>query len=96
MKKLTVNFYSDPGHGWAKVSIEALKKLGIADKISSYSYYRNGFGFLEEDCDFSLLVNACKALGVKFAYKELKAEKSSKIRSYVHYSKKLFSTVEVA
>lgn len=88
MKKLTVNFYSDPGHGWAKVSVDALKKLGIADQVSSYSYYRNGNAFLEEDCDFSLLVKACKDNDVALSVKEHTSNKSSKIRSYMYYSKR--------
>jgi hypothetical protein len=30
-------YITDPGHGWISVPLEDIKKLGIADKISSYS-----------------------------------------------------------
>ena len=77
--------YSDPGHGWVKVKKSVLVKLGIADKISSYSYMRNDDAFLEEDCDASVLVAALKANGKTFEYKESISNKSSKIRSYDCY-----------
>jgi hypothetical protein len=35
---ITTKFYSDAGHGWYAVKIKTLVMLGIADKISSYSY----------------------------------------------------------
>ena len=31
-------YITDAGHGWLKVPLAELLKLGIADKISSYSY----------------------------------------------------------
>ena len=53
--------YSDPGHAWARVSFVTLRELGIEDKISAFSYQRNGFAFLEEDCDLSVLILALRA-----------------------------------
>ena len=46
-------FYSDPGHGWLAVSVEELQQLGIADKITSYSYLSGdgSVAYLEEDQD---------------------------------------------
>ena len=49
-----LDFYSDSGHGWLKIPIAELERLGIADKITKYSYMRNDFAYLEEDCDVSL------------------------------------------
>ena len=43
--------YDDPAHGWLKVSIDDLNKLGIADKITGCSYQRGGYAYLEEDMD---------------------------------------------
>ena len=40
MKTRQFNVYSDPGHAWVKVSRKLLVKLGIADKITLYSYQR--------------------------------------------------------
>jgi len=77
--------YSDPGHGWIKVKKSLLIKLGIADKISTYSYMRKDDAYLEEDRDASLLISALKAKGKTFEYKESVSNKSSKIRSYDYY-----------
>ena len=47
----TLNFFSDPGHGWLKVKKAELVKFGLIESISSYSYERNDSVYLEEDCD---------------------------------------------
>lgn len=53
-------FFEDPGHGWLEVTTAELLALGIADKISAYSYQsRDGqLAYLEEDCDFALFEKA--------------------------------------
>jgi len=68
--QLTYNYYSDPGHGWLEVKLDELKELGIADKISHYSYIRGDTVFLEEDCDMSTFMNAMesKGLTIKLSY----------------------------
>jgi len=87
MKKLTVVFISDPGHGWVKISREKLIKLGIARKISSYSYQRAGWVFLEEDCDAALLIKTCELLKIKLVIKKkTPARNSSKIRNYQRFA----------
>lgn len=91
MKTFTINFYADPGHGWGKVSEKKLHQLGLADKISSYSYQRyNSNGkkevYLEEDCDLYLVVNALKERGVEVKFREFHTNQYSKIRNYEHFS----------
>jgi hypothetical protein len=89
-KKMKVfNFYSDPGHGWAKVPISILKSLGIADQVSYYSYYRKGFAYLEEDCDTGIFISAFRAkYGENPKFREYNARfKSSKIRSYDNFQR---------
>jgi hypothetical protein len=54
-------FIEDPGHGWLEVPIEQINALGIAEKISGYSYKRNGMAYLEEDCDAGTFIDAYKA-----------------------------------
>ncbi len=80
-------FYSDGGHGWIKVSIDELKKLGIHEKISNYSYMKNGYAYLEEDCDLSLFF---KAKGFtdfdKVVNNNRQSDKQSKIRNYQTYN----------
>jgi len=85
MKSITI--YTDPSHGWAKVSLSELIKLNIADKISSYSYIHKNdlFAYLEEDCDLSTYLKALDAKGIKYKFKTLHTNKSSKIRSYARY-----------
>ena len=39
-KTLSLQFYSDPGHGWLKTPIKLLEQLEIADQISPYSYVK--------------------------------------------------------
>lgn len=84
-KTLTVNFYQDPGHGWVRVLKSKIVELGIVDKISSYSYHRGIYAYLEEDCDLAVLIESLKERGVEIKFREFHTNKSSKIRSYVHY-----------
>ena len=86
MKSIII--YTDPSHGWAKVSIKELLKLDIADKISTYSYiHKNGLNaYLEEDCDLGLYLKTLDAKGIKFKFIEKHTDKSSKIRSYNRYT----------
>lgn len=86
----TYTFYQDGGHGWLKVKKSELFALGIADKISSYSYQYKEWAYLEEDCDLSLFFNAkgwqgtadfWKSGTIKNAYSHTR----SKIRGYHHY-----------
>ena len=85
MKSITLQVFSDPGHAWARFPKARLIKLGIADKVSPYSYERNGQAFLEEDCDLSILVDALKARGYTVNFKQNHTNRSSKIRSYSSY-----------
>lgn len=86
-KSLTLNFYQDPGHAWAKIAIKKLQQLGIAGQISRYSYMRGQYVYLEEDCDLGLLFKTCSAAGINLKLKSFVCrERSSKIRSYLNYS----------
>lgn len=86
MKRITLNIYNDPGHAWAKVSIDTLQKIGLINQVSSYSYIHNNNAYLEEDCDLSLLLDTLDKLNIRYKLKHNYANKSSKIRSYDHYS----------
>jgi hypothetical protein len=94
MNKLSLNYYQDGGHGWVKISIDKLKQLGIADKISRYSYMRKNYAYLEEDCDLSTLYAAADKAGIEIRLKQYHTNKTSKIRSYDNYSYKNPDTVE--
>lgn len=77
--------FSDPAHGWGKVSRKDLVNLGIADKISSCSYQFKSFVYLEEDCDLSIFVNAMKERNITVNFKTSWTNKRSKIRNYDCY-----------
>jgi hypothetical protein len=51
-------FHSDGGHGWLAVPRSEINRLGIAEKVSAYSYARMGMVYLEEDCDMGLFMEA--------------------------------------
>lgn len=79
------DFYSDAGHGWLKVPKSKLKQLNIADKISTYSYMRGEFAYLEEDCDFNIFHEAMMHNGEDFSYKNHNCDHSP-IRNYNRYN----------
>lgn len=77
--------YADPGHAWLKVSKALLKELGIASKISGYSYMRGTDAYLEEDSDMGIFLDAYrKAFGHNPKFNEKYSDRS-RIRSYDSY-----------
>lgn len=87
-KKMKVKWFSDPGHGWLRVKIHNLIELGIAGKISSFSYQRGQWAYLEEDCDASVFMQAAEAQGVEVELEpESRCNKSSAIRRFNSYCK---------
>ena len=71
---MTYRFITDPGHGWLEVPRAELDALGIAHKISLYSYQRDDMAYLEEDCDFAVFHAAKEAAGQPVKYNELHQE----------------------
>ena len=84
-KKISIKVFGDPGHAWARFPKAKLVKLGIADKISTYSYMNGANAFLEEDCDLSVLVVALRDRGYEIKFNETHTNKQSKIRNYSTY-----------
>ena len=79
--------YTDPQHGWIKVPRKLLTKLGIADKISSCSYMRGNYVYLEEDSDADKFFKAYKEhTGHEPEQRLHWTNRSSKIRNYFSYS----------
>ena len=83
--KLKLTVYSDPGHGWVAVKRDILHMLGIASKISIYSYQRGKTVYLEEDCDAATLVEAAQSTGIDLSFIHKNSDKNSVIRSYNSY-----------
>lgn len=65
-----------------KVPFQLLFDLGVADKISSCSYRRNEYAYLEEDADLSTFI---KALGFEPKTKNHTCDSSS-IKNYLPYA----------
>jgi hypothetical protein len=83
---MKLNVYTDPGHGWVKVPKSLLKELGIANKITLYSYMRGDYAYLEEDCDASIFVEAMKKAGKPYEFKVYTTrDRASRIRNYARY-----------
>jgi len=78
---------SDPGHAWIKVPVRLLVELGIADRISRYSYRLGRFAYLEEDLDLSVFFNAYRdRFGFDPAIRERVARsRRSRVRGYDNF-----------
>ena len=84
-KLITLKFYGDPGHGWVAVKRKMLYDLGIAGKISYYSYEKGQTVYLEEDKDLATLLDALGERGIGVKFKEKHTNRYSPIRNYNHY-----------
>ena len=82
------NFHEDPGHGWLAVPLDELMELGIASKISTYSYFKTGIVYLEEDLDAGIYIDAVKANGDTVRIKE-HYKNNTPIRDYAYYRRNL-------
>ena len=80
MRKI-FHFVADPGHGWLKVPVAELERLGIADQISPFSYQKDSMAYLEEDSDMSVFINARQAVGEPVSIKTYNRNRQSRIRN---------------
>ena len=84
-KLITLKFYADPGHGWVAVKRKLLDELGIADKISLYSYQKGQTAYLEEDMDLDTLLKALGERGIGVRLEEKHTNRYSPIRNYMRF-----------
>ena len=61
MKK-QFTFHDDAAHGWLEVTYKDITDLNIQNEISEFSYINRITEkiYLEEDCDYTLFINAFK------------------------------------
>ena len=77
----------DAGHEWLAVKKKELVELGIADKISGYSYEKGATAYLEGDCDAALFFDAYKQKhGVDPQTKQGKHWDRQPCRSFASYT----------
>lgn len=86
----TYRYIQDPGHGWIEVPRAELTALGIADKISLFSYQSgNGkWAYLEEDSDAAKWTAARAAAGNPVSRADMREEHTnndSPIRNLERY-----------
>jgi hypothetical protein len=82
MKTYNCTAFSDPSHGWLRVSKTLVLSLGIYENISSFSYENGRFVYLEEDRDYALFLDAMTKVGRPLNIREVFAKGPSKIRNY--------------
>ena len=82
---ITKMMHSDAGHGWLAVKTKELVELGIADKITPYSFYKGKTTYLEEDQDATTYVKAHEALGNTVQIKEGKSWETCPVRYFKRY-----------
>ena len=83
---MKIKFYSDPGHGWGAVKRRVIDELGIADKITHFSFQKGQTVYLEEDSDLPALVTKLALNGVVVEYEQHSTDRRSPIRSYDRFS----------
>ena len=83
---MNYNYFQDPSHGWVEVPIAELRRLKVADKISPYSYRNGHLAYLEEDCDFSVWMEAKKAAGEEYNIVNHHTNTDSIVRSFRGYA----------
>jgi hypothetical protein len=55
---ITARWHTDAGHAWLEVHYAHLEALGVAHRISRYSYRDGDTVYLEEDCDADVFFEA--------------------------------------
>jgi hypothetical protein len=83
---MKIQFYSDPGHGWAAVERDLLIKLNILHRVSGYSYQRGDTVYLEEDCDMAALARALAQNDDTLELEQHHTDDRSPIRNYARFS----------
>lgn len=84
-KKFSITIYSDPSHAYGKVKRQVLKNLKLDKYISSFSFQRGDYVYLEEDRDLSLLCQALYDNNTRVVFHEKTSSKPSRVRTYDHY-----------
>jgi hypothetical protein len=77
-------FHEDAGHGWLAVKADLVQTLGIADKITQFSYINGKTVYLEEDCDAPLFARTYRERVGEFEVTRGYRERSP-IRDYPRY-----------
>lgn len=87
VEPIEVVVFNDPGHGWLRIRKVDVARLGIGSEITSYSYQKGPYAYLEEDQDAGTAIDKAASLGIPLVYGESQySNRSSTIRSYARWS----------
>ena len=81
-------YYTDGAHGWYAVKRSLIDELGIAQRITPFSYQKGGTVYLEEDCDAGVFFNALEAAGftpAEISSRTVERDQSMKGPSRIRY-----------
>jgi hypothetical protein len=78
-------YHQDSGHGWLEVPAGEIIAMGLTEKITPYSYLRQGKAYLEEDVDMETFLNLRKLLPQAVDVKINYLDGMSLIRDYPQY-----------
>ena len=99
MKTVKYMFISDPGHGWLAVPATTIRKLGLAQDISPYSYVSDTGKtvYCEEDGDAGLVIKALKDKGIEVKFREVNnAHGFSSVRDMRPYTPKAIGVLIIS
>lgn len=99
MKTIRYMFVSDPGHGWLAVPATTIRKLGLAQDISPYSYVSETGKtvYCEEDCDAGLVIQALREKGIEVKFREVNnAHNYSSVRDMRPYTPKSIGVIVIS
>ena len=81
--------YDDASHGWLKVEKSLLAELNISHLITDFSYMKENYAYLEEDCDASRFLEALEIdypeAQVRFKYIDCEHDRTHNPRGYEDY-----------
>jgi hypothetical protein len=84
-RKLTLVFHEDSAHGWLAVPHRPLQQLGVAHRISPYSYADADTAYLEEDEDQHIFLDAAEAASWHVEFESSYVDGFSPIRGLPRY-----------
>jgi len=99
MKTVRYLFISDPGHGWLAVPATTIRKLGLAQDITCYSYVSDTGKtvYCEEDQDAGTVINALKEKGIEVKFWEVNnAHNYSSVRDMRPYSPRTIGVLVIS
>ena len=79
---LELEFHTDPGHGWLRVPYHFLEKFNILNKITSCSFIKGNWAYLEEDCDMPTFMLAASDHGYSLKITDIYHDEDAPCRFY--------------